>query len=115
MREAVLVDLLDEVAEHLFGDVEVGDDAVRVHLAASRVDRDDGGFGQDDATAAYVDERVRGTEVHGHVSAAEARERVEEGHDRASSLAASGSRVAACPLTRSAWRWQPLCCTRCGT
>ena len=28
VREAVLVDLLDEVAEHLLGDVEVGDDAV---------------------------------------------------------------------------------------
>jgi hypothetical protein len=28
VREAVLVDLLDEVAEHLLRNVEVGDDAV---------------------------------------------------------------------------------------
>ena len=64
VREAVLVHLLDEVAEHLLGDVEVGDDAVlqradrgdrprraaehplrldadRVHLAGALVDRDD--------------------------------------------------------------------------
>ena len=64
MREAMLVHLLDEVAEHLLGDVEVGDDAVLeradrldragraaehalrldadgVHLARALVDRDD--------------------------------------------------------------------------
>ena len=95
VREAVLVHLLDEVPEHLLGDVEVGDDAVleradrgdragraaehplrldadRVHLAGALVDRDDRRLGEDDAAAAHVDERVGGAEVDGHVAAAEA-------------------------------------------
>jgi len=37
VREAVLVDLLDEVAEHLLGHIEVGDDAVLER--ADRLDR----------------------------------------------------------------------------
>ena len=82
VREAVLVHLLDEVAEHLLGHVEVGDDAVLeradggdrarraaehalgldadgVHLAGALVDRDDRRLGEDDAASADVDERVR--------------------------------------------------------
>ena len=101
MREAVLVDLLDEVPEHLLGDVEVGDDAVlqrpdrldrsrraaehplrldadRVHLAGALVDRDDGRLREHDAAAAHVDERVRGAEVDRHVAAAEAGHRGED-------------------------------------
>ena len=103
MREAVLVHLLDEVAEHLLGDVEVGDDAVLerpdrrdrarraaehalrldadgVDVARALVDRDDGRLGEHDAAAAHVDERVGGAEVDGHVAAAEAGESVEPAH-----------------------------------
>ena len=94
MREAVLVHLLDEVAKHLLGHVEVGDDAVLeradrgdrprrapehplrldadgVHLARALVDRDDRRLGEHDAAPADVDERIRGAEVDGHVAAAE--------------------------------------------
>jgi len=99
----VLVHLLDEVAEHLLGDVEVGNDSVLersdggdrprrptehslrldadcVHLARPLVDRDHGRLGEDDAPAANVDERVRGPEVDGHVAATEAGEGLEERH-----------------------------------
>jgi hypothetical protein len=95
VREAVVVHLLDEVAEHLLGDVEVGDDAVLqgpdrgdrsrgatehplrldpdcVHLTRALVDRDDGGLREDDPAAADVDERVGGAEIYGHLTAAEA-------------------------------------------
>src|ERR1700751_937688 len=95
VREAVLVHLLDEVAQHLLGDVEVGDHAVlertdradrprltaehalgldadRVHLAAALVDRDHARLREHDAAAAHVHERVRGSEVDSHVAAAEA-------------------------------------------
>jgi hypothetical protein len=103
VREPVLVHLLDEVAQHLLGHVEVGDHAVlerpdrldrprrppehplrldadRVHLARALVDRDDRGLGEDDAAAAHVDERVGGAEVHRHVAAAEAGQSREEPH-----------------------------------
>src|SRR5439155_1069775 len=63
-----------------------------VHLARPRVDRDNGRLGEHDAAAADVDQRVGSPEVHGHVAAAEARERVEEGHDGAPSLAACPGR-----------------------
>src|ERR1044072_752279 len=82
MRPAVLMDLLDEVAQHLLRHVEVGDDAVLqradrrdrprraaehplrldphgVHFAAARVDRDDRRLGQPHAAPAPVDEGVR--------------------------------------------------------
>ena len=72
VREAVLMDALDEVAQHLLGDVEVGDDAVlqrpdrrdvpgvrpSIRLASTptawtspvaRVDGDDRGLGEHDA------------------------------------------------------------------
>jgi hypothetical protein len=87
------VHLLDEVAQHLLRHVEVGDNAVlewtdrldraggapehalgldphRMHLAGTRVDRDHGGLGEHYAAAAYVDERVGGPQIDGHVSAA---------------------------------------------
>src|SRR4051812_10980906 len=101
MREAVLVHLLDEVAKHLLGHVEVGDDAVLqrsnradragcapehalrleadgMHVAGCLVDRDDRRLGQHDPAPAHVDERVRGPEVDGHVAAAEASQVVED-------------------------------------
>ena len=82
--------LVDEVVEHLLGDVEVGDDAVLQgadgHDVARRasehrlgfvtdgqhgviglVDRHDRGFVEHDALTAHVHERVRGSEVHGEV------------------------------------------------
>ena len=103
MRETVLVHLLDEVAEHLLGDVEVGDDAVLqradggdragraaehalgldadgVDLARALVDRDDRRLGEDDAAAADVDERIGGAQVHGHVATAEAIEVTHKTH-----------------------------------
>ena len=103
MREPVLVDLLDEVAEHLLGDVEVGDHAVlqrpdrgdrpgratehalgldadRVDLAGALVDRDDRRLAEHDAAPTHVHERVRGAQVHRHVAAAEAVEVPEEPH-----------------------------------
>jgi hypothetical protein len=103
MREAVLVHLLDEVAQHLLRHVEVGDHAVLerancrdrpgratehplrldadgVHLARPLVDCDDGGLREHDPTAAHVHERVRRAEVDGHVAAAEAGESLEERH-----------------------------------
>jgi hypothetical protein len=92
--EAVGVDLFDEVAQHLLGDVEVGDHAVlerpyrrdvarratqhplrfdphRVHLAGLGIDRDHRGLGEHNSSSAYVDERVGRAEVDGHVAAAE--------------------------------------------
>ena len=113
VREAVLVHLLDEVAEHLLGHVEVGDDAVleradrrdrarraaehalrldadRVHLAGALVDRDDRRLGEDDAATAHVDERVGRAEVDGHVATAEAGEGAEDAHGTSSVLAECG-------------------------
>src|SRR5262245_2231762 len=103
MREPVLVHLLDEVPEHLLGDVEVGDDAVlqrtdgrdrpwrasehplrldadRVHLAGALVDGDDGRLGEHDAAPAHVDERVGGAEIDGHVAASEPGDGFEPAH-----------------------------------
>ena len=101
--EAVGVHLLDEVAQHLLGDVEVGDhpvlerpdrgdraggaaqhplrlDADRVDLAGVGVDRHHRGLGEDDAASAHVDERVGRAEVDGHVAAAEPSEIAEYAH-----------------------------------
>ena len=103
VREAVLVDLLDEVAQHLLGDVEVGDHAVLeradrgdrargaaehplgldadgVDLACALVDRDHAGLRQDDSAPADVDQRVRCAQVDGHVTAAEAVEVPQKTH-----------------------------------
>ncbi len=103
VRKAVLMDLLDEVPEHLLGHVEVGDDAVLqradrldrarraaehplgldadgVHLTGALVDRDDGRLREHDAAPAHVDERVRGAEIDRHVAAAEPCHRGEDAH-----------------------------------
>jgi hypothetical protein len=105
VREAALVDLLDEVAQHLLGHVEVGDHAVLerpdrrdrarraaehplgldpdgVHLAGARVDRHHARLGQHDAAPAHVDERVGRAQIDGHVAAAEPGQVAEETHRR---------------------------------
>ena len=107
VSKAMLVHLLDEVPQHLLGDVEVGDDAVLegadrrdrarrapehplrldadgVDVARALVDRDHGRLREHDATAAHVDEGVGGAEVDRHVAAAEAGESVEPAHGRRS-------------------------------
>jgi hypothetical protein len=120
VRPAVLVHLLDEVAQHLLGDVEVGDHAVleradrrdrpgraaehalgldadRVDLAGAAVDRDHARLGEHDAATAHVDERVGGPEIDGHITATEAGEVREEAHalsDR-TAFRFQGARVAA--------------------
>ena len=103
MREPVLVHLLDEVAQHLLGHVEVGDHAVlqradradraggasehplrlepdRVHLARPLVDRDHRGLGEHDAAPSYVHESVGRAKVDGHVTTAETGEVIEDAH-----------------------------------
>ena len=103
MREAVLVHPLDEVAQHLLGDVEVGDHAVlerpdrldrprgpaehplrvdadRVDLTGRRVDRDHRRLREHDAAASDIDERVRGPEVDRHVAAPEAGQIAKKAH-----------------------------------
>jgi hypothetical protein len=104
MREAMLVHLLDEVAQHLLSHVEVGNDAVLqradrcdrprraaehplrldadgVYLTRALVDRDNGRLGQHDAAPAHVHERVRRAQVDGHVASTEPAEIVEEAHE----------------------------------
>jgi hypothetical protein len=101
---AILVHLLDEVAEHLLRHLEVGDDAVLerpdggdrarraaehplgldahgVDLARALVHRHDGRLGEHDAAAAHVHEGVRGAEIDRHVAAAESGEVREEAHE----------------------------------
>ena len=92
LREVpALVHLLDEVAEHAFGDVEVGDDAVLQRpdrhdvarrpadhalgldadsddLAGVGVDRDDGRLIEHDASPADVDQSVRRAQIDRHVA-----------------------------------------------
>ena len=93
-RPAARLRLAQEVAQHLLGDLEVGDHPVAqrpcrgdrgggaadhpvrlvadgVDLAAIGVDGDHRRLGDDDAAAALVDERVRGAEVDGEVAVAE--------------------------------------------
>ena len=93
-EEAALVHLLDEVPEHLLGDVEVGDHAVlqRTHRldvggcaadhalglgahgkdgSGKGVDRDDARLVQHDTATTHVHQRVRGPEVDGHVATKE--------------------------------------------
>jgi hypothetical protein len=107
MREAVVMDLLDEVAKHLLGDVEVGDDAVlqgpdrrdrpwraaehalrldphSVHLAGALVDRDDARLREDNPAPAHVDERIGSPEVDCHLPSAESAQCAPEAHERPS-------------------------------
>ncbi len=97
-----VVDPVDEVLDHLLGDVEVADDAVAqgadrddvrrraadhpLRLGADRqdllrlgVDRDDAGLADDDPAVADVDERVRRPEVDPDVAGEDAEDRVEHG------------------------------------
>src|SRR4051812_26104140 len=87
-EEMAIDDRLQKEAQHLFGDVEVGDDAVfqRPHredavgrapehalrfetdafdFSGGFFDRDNGGLVQHDAFAANVDERISGTKIYG--------------------------------------------------
>src|SRR5215207_4522183 len=105
VRPAILVHLLDEVAEHLLGHVKVRDhpvlegtdrldrpggpaehplrlDADGVHLGGARVDGHYGRLREYDPAPAHVDERVGGPEVNGHVAAAHTCEVAEEAHSR---------------------------------
>ena len=96
MGPAVLMDLVDEMAEHLLRHLKVGDHAVlerangydrcrstTKHALGLNADGQDsachlikryhGWFGQHDATPAHVDERICRPEIDRHVSAAEAK------------------------------------------
>jgi hypothetical protein len=102
--------LLDEVAEHLFGDVEVGDHTILersdgldragraaehalgldphgVDLAGAGVHCDDARLAEHDAAPAHVDQGVGRAEVDRHVAATEAGEVTEEAHWDRRSLA----------------------------
>ena len=91
LGESTLVDAVDEVAQHLLADLEVGDDAIfegpnRLNVARGPPDHplglrsycqrptildvhgDHRGLVQDDAATADIDQRVRRSEVDGHVS-----------------------------------------------
>ena len=95
MSEAVVMHLLNEVAQHLLGHVEIGDDAILeradrgdrprrppkhalgldphgVDFAGALVDGNDRWFREDDAATANVDERVRRPEIDCHLASAEA-------------------------------------------
>ena len=111
-----VVRLLDEVGQHLLGDVEVGDDAVLHRLdgddvagraaehllgftadgldaAVQLVDRDDRRLVDDDALALGVDAGVGRAEVDGEVSR-------EGGEERPKSHRCSGSRFSATCTSR---------------
>ena len=95
------VHFLDEVAQHLLADIEVGDDAIaqRTHrrdvrwratdhafgLGTDRdrtpivhVDRDDRRLVQHDAFAAHIDQRVCRAQIDGHVAADDRAERAQD-------------------------------------
>ena len=99
-QHAAVVGLLDEVGEHLLGDLEIGDDAVFHGLdghhvaggaaehvfgfaadghdfAAGLVDGHDGGLVDDDALALGEDESVGGAQVNGQVGREQAENRAE--------------------------------------
>src|SRR5665647_71264 len=101
VRPAVLHDLADEMAQHLLGDIKVGDDAVferphgadggrraaehalglradGVDLIGAVVDGDHGRLAEHDAPAAQIDQCVGGTKVDRHVASAKARHEAEE-------------------------------------
>jgi hypothetical protein len=95
----------DEVLDHLFGDIDVGDDAVAQRAdrfdavgglahhqlcvvadrldpldSVQRFDRDDRRLIEHDALAANVNNRVRGAEVDCHVLGIELQKTGKEGH-----------------------------------
>ena len=93
MCEAALLDLGEEVAEHLLGHLEVGDHAVAegsnrgdrrggppdhplrlvadgVDVSGRRVDGDDRGLGDENALPAHEDQRVRGSQIDRYVAPA---------------------------------------------
>jgi hypothetical protein len=95
--------LLDEVPEHLLGDLEVGDHAVlertdrldrargasqhalgldpdRVNLTGPGVDRDHARLGQHDSSPPHVNEGVCGSQVDRHVATAETGQVRKEAH-----------------------------------
>jgi hypothetical protein len=99
--EAAGVKRGDEVPQHLLGDLEVGDHAVfqrpdrgdragraaehplcfdadGVDVAAERIDRDHRGLREDNSAPSHIDERVGGSQVDGHVAAAEADQTTEQ-------------------------------------
>jgi hypothetical protein len=101
MGPAVLMDLVDEVSEHLLRHLKVGDHAVLEwadghnrcrsttehalgfnadgqHSARHLIKRNHGWLGQHDATPTHVDERVRSSEIDRHVSTAEAKHPVSD-------------------------------------
>ena len=101
MGEALLVHPLDEVPQHLLGDVEVGDHAVlerpdrtdrsrgtpkhllrlepnRVDVARRLVDRNYRRLAEHDASPSHIDERVGGAEIDSHVPAAESSQVLED-------------------------------------
>jgi hypothetical protein len=92
LRPATAVHAMDEVADHLLGHIEVGDDPIpeRAHgrdvtrcpadhplrivadgedVTGVGVQRDNGRLIEEDPLPANVDERVRGSEVNGHIPA----------------------------------------------
>ena len=111
LHPPALVHLVDEVAQHLLADLEVGDDAVLQRpdgldvarraadhalglepdgerASVLHVDRDDRGLVEHDAAPADVDERVGGPEIDRHVAA----------HDGRETLVSTMSERASCPM-----------------
>ena len=77
---ALAVGLLDEVAEHRLGDLEVGDDTIRAaehslglvadgeNLGGAGLDGDDGGFAKHDPLVLDEDKSVGGAEIDADVT-----------------------------------------------
>ena len=99
-QHLAVVRLLDEVVQHLFGDFEVGDDAVfhrldghdvagraaqhllgflahRLHLAGVLVDGHDGGLIDNNALTGRVDQGVGGAQIDGQIARKHAEERAQ--------------------------------------
>ena len=99
-QHLAVVGLLDKVVEHLFGDFEVGDDAVfhgldghnvaggaaqhllglsahGLHLAGVLVDGHNGGLIDNDSLAGREDQGVGGAEIDGQIAGEHAEERTQ--------------------------------------
>ena len=115
MSPAVLVDPLDEVAQHLLGDVEVGDDAVferpdggdgargaaqhalgvgadRQHLSRPGVDGHHRRLGEDDAPSAHVHQRGGGAQIDCHISSGKTGDELSKGYSASSKRALTSPR-----------------------